>query len=427
VELHEYLSIARARWRLVIAVALFGGVLAGVLSLLATPTYVAKTRIFFAVAVAGDPRELNRGSSYTRALVSSYAELTSQPVVLDPVIGQLGLDTTPGRLAGDITASSPQGTTIVDISVADSSARRSARIADAVAAQLARVVPALASQNQGSSVPLQVTTVSPASVPTFKSAPRTKVNGGLGLIAGAVIGLGLAVLRHRSDVRISDSEAVRATGAPVLGTLRRPAPATGPLGHRATDQDGDVEQLRTAIQNLRLNGGYRTVMLTSPLDGDLSSATALELGKSLSRAGTRVLVVDADLQQPELTLATDHVEATGLSSVLSEGWPWQLAVFEHGSPPVTVLGAGPAPWNPDLLLESASTESVLRRAARHFDVVLVSAPPVLRVADTLLLSRITDGTVLVADRRRTNRDDLSEGFARLDVVGARVLGVVLRD
>jgi hypothetical protein len=35
--------------------------------------------------------------------------------------------------------------------------------------------------------------------------------------------------------------------------------------------------------------------------------------------------------------------------------------------------------------------------------------------------------VLVVDRRRTSRDDLSEGFARLDVVGARVLGVVLRD
>jgi capsular polysaccharide biosynthesis protein len=427
VELDEYLSIALARWRVVLATALLGGVLAGVLSLLASPTYVAKTKLFFAVAVAGDPRELNRGASYTQALVSSYAELTDQPVVLDPVIGQLQLDTTPARLADNIMASSPQGTTIIDISVADSSAQRSAQIADAVAAQLARVVPALTAQGAGHTVPLQVTTVSPASVPTFKSAPRTKVNAALGLVGGIVVGLGLAVLVHRLDVRISDSEAMRATGAPVLGTLRRPTSSTGRLSRRAAARDGDVEQLRTAVQNLRLNSGYRTVMLTAPADGGLSSATTLELGESLSRAGTRVLLVDADLQRPALTRATDHVEAPGLSSVLSKGLPWQMATFEHGSPPITVLGAGPVPWSPDLLLESASTESVLRRAARRFDVVLVSAPPVLGVADTLLLSRITDGTVLVADRRRTSRDDLAEGFARLDVVGARVLGVVLRD
>ena len=92
-----------------------------------------------------------------------------------------------------------------------------------------------------------------------------------------------------------------------------------------------------------------------------------------------------------------------------------------------LLGAGPPPWNPDLVLEASSTESVLRRAARRYDVIVVSAPPVLRVADTLLLSRIADGVVLVADRRRTSRDDLTEGFAVLDVAGARVLGVVLRD
>lgn len=426
-ELHEYLSIALTRWRVVVAAGLLGGALAGGISLLLGPTYVARTRLLFSVSVAGDPRELNRGANYTQALVSSYAELTDQPVVLNPVIGRLGLDTTPGRLAQDVTASSPEGTTIIDISAADPSARRSAEIADAVAAELARVVPALAAQNGGTTVPTQVTILSPASVPVFKSAPRTKVNAVLGVAAGTVLGLGLAVLVHRIDVRISDSEAARATGAPVLGTLRRRRPAAGPLGQRRPDRSGDVEQLRTALQNLRLNSGYRTVMLTSPVDAELSSGVALELGESLSRAGTRVLVVDADLQHPELTRAAGHLDEPGLSNVLSRGLPWQLAVFEHGSPPVTVLGAGPPPWSPDLLLESASTESALRRAARQFDIVLVSAPPVLQLADTLLLSRITDGTVLVVDRRRTTRDDLAEGFARLDVVGARVLGVVLRD
>lgn len=440
-ELGDYLSIVLTRWRVVATVALLGAVLGGALSILATPAYVAQTRIFFAVAAGGNPRDLNQGAAYSQALVSSYAELATQPVVLDPVIGQLELVTTPGQLAGAITATAAANANLLDIAVRDASAQRSARIANAVAAQLGRVVQDEATQSDGATVPLRIVTVSPAAVPLFKSSPRTKANVGLGLVLGGVIGLGVAVLRHRIDVRISESEAVRVTGAPVLGTLRRPAPAAGRLatlarralapltllGHNPTGQDADVDQLRTAFENLRLNSGYRTVMLTSPRGGELSSATALELGESLSRAGTRVLLVDADLQQPELTRVTGRAGDAGLSTVLSEGQPWQLAAFEYGRPPVTVLGAGPTPWNADLLLESASTESMLRRAARQFDVVLVSAPPVLRVADTLLLSRITDGTVLVADRRRNSRDDLSEGFARLDVVGARVLGVVLRD
>ena len=430
-ELAEYLSILLRRWRVAVATAVLGAVCAGVLSLLAEPSYVARTEVLFSVASGGSARDLNRGSSYTRALVGSYAEVATQPTVLAAVVERLDLDTTPQGLADAMTVTASQDTALVVITVADPSPRRSAAIADAVATRLAEVVPSLAPRTASTVVPIVATTVTPASVPTFRSAPKTRQNVLLGFVVGGVLGLGLAVLRHRIDVRISDTEAVRITGAPVLGSLRAPAAARpgrlAALTGRAGNPDGDVEQLRTTFQHLRLHEGYRTVVLTSPVDGRAGSATALELGRALSRAGTRVLLVDADLQDAELTRACDRAGAPGLSSVLSEGVPWQLAVVEHGDPPVTVLGAGPPPWNPDLVLEASSTESVLRRAARRYDVIVVSAPPVLRVADTLLLSRIGDGVVLVADRRRTSRDDLSEGFAALDVAGARVLGVVLRD
>lgn len=429
-DLGEYLGILLARWRVVVATTILGGMVAVGLSQLATPQYVARTTVFFAVTAGETPRDLNRGGSYARALVGSYAEVTSEPVVTATVIRDLRLATTPRELATRISARAPQDTSLVQISVTDSSPRRSAEIADALATRLAEVVPTLTPRSDRTPVPVAVTTVTPASVPNFASAPKTRLNGLFGLIAGAVLGLGLAVLRHRIDVRISETDAVRVTGAPVIGSIRPELPygqgRLAALLGRARDPAGDVEQLRTAVQHIRLHGGYRTVVITAPDDGTLSASTALELGRSLSRAGTQVLLVDADLDNPNLTRSAGAADAPGLSTVLAEGRPWQLAAVEHGSPAVTVLGAGPAPFDPDLLLETRSTDSVLRRTARHFDMVVVSAPPVLRIADTLLLSRIADGVVLVADRRRTNRDALAESHAALKVVGARVLGIVLR-
>jgi polysaccharide biosynthesis transport protein len=432
VELAEYVSILLRRWRVAVASALLGAVIAGVLSMMAPPSYVARTEVLFSVASGGSARDLNRGSAYTRALVASYAELTTQPTVLSIVIRRLALPRTYEQLADAVTVTASQDTALVTISVADPSPRRSAAVADAIAARLAELVPTLAPRTASAAVPIVATVVTPAAIPSFRSAPKTKQNVALGIIIGGVLGLGLSVVRHRIDVRISDTEAVRITGAPVLGSLRAPADARrgrlAALLGRPGNPDSDLEQLRTTFQHLRLHEGYRTVVLTSPVDGSVSSASALDLGRTLSRVGTRVLLVDADLQDPKLTRSCGRQEDDpGLSSVLAEGVPWQLAVFGHGDPPVTVLGAGPPPYNPDLVLEASSTESVLRRAARRYDVLVISAPPVLRIADTLLLSRIADGVVLVADRRRTSRDDLTEGFASLDVVGARVLGVVLRD
>lgn len=429
-EMAEYLSILLSRWRVVVATAFAGLVVAGGLSQLVEPVYIARTKVFFAVDSGRDARELNRAAIYTRALVGSYAEVTAEPVVLDPVIRRLGLPMTTQELAARVTARAPQDTALVEISVSDSSPRRSAAIADALGSQLSDVVPTLAPRSDRSIVPVRATTVTPASVPTFKSAPRTKVNLVLGLLGGTVLGLGLAVARHRADVRISDAEAVRITGAPVLGWLRPPprglvARLAGAVG-RAREPDDDLHQLRTAVQHLRLHNGYRTLLLTSPVDGAPSAATARALAETLVGAGSRVLLVDADLQVPVLTRQLAPAGAAGLTDVLSSGLPWQLAVAERGDPPVTLLGAGLTAPDPDLVIESRMTSSVLRRAARQFDVMVMSGPPVLRVADALLLSRVADGVVLVVDRRRTSRDELAEGFARLQVVGATVLGVVLR-
>jgi Mrp family chromosome partitioning ATPase len=90
-----------------------------------------------------------------------------------------------------------------------------------------------------------------------------------------------------------------------------------------------------------------------------------------------------------------------------------------------VLPAGPAAADPRITLDPAMASALVAELADNFDVVLIKAPPVLRVADGLLLSRIVDGTVIVADSPAMNHKALVEEVHALAVADALVLGIVL--
>src|SRR3954454_1246858 len=93
------LEVVRSRWRW-IAVATLAGLLIGLLwSLCAERTYRATSSVFFSLQYGASAADLVQGSTYTQNQVTSYARLATTPAVLQPVIDELGLDTTVPALA----------------------------------------------------------------------------------------------------------------------------------------------------------------------------------------------------------------------------------------------------------------------------------------------------------------------------------------
>ncbi len=219
VELSEYLDILRRRWLGVLIIALTTLALASAVTLAMPKKYTATTRLF--IAVAGESvTDLAQGSNFAEKQMSSYAEVATSPRVLAPVIGQLGLRTTPKELAESVEATVPVDTVILEIAATDPDPTRAAQIANAVGQELAKAAADLSPQKEDGTKAVQATTIAAAEVPDKPSSPKIPQNLGVGLILGLLLGLGIAVLRHVLDTKVRNENDVRAlTDSPILGVV----------------------------------------------------------------------------------------------------------------------------------------------------------------------------------------------------------------
>ncbi len=433
-----FLTVLLRRIRTIVVVFL-ACVGAGVLAtLLATPTYTAQTTLFFSVGSADSVDDLQQGANFTRDQMTSYASVVETPVVLQPVVDELGLSGDAGDLAGKLDVAAPNGTVLLEVEVTDTDARRATEIADAVADQVITVVEDLAPAGVDSARPsVEVTVVAPAEVPRSPSSPDVLLN----TVAGIVLGLGFGVLaalgREALDTRVRAAEQVTAlTGRPVVATLgvddtrgRRVVVESDPHSPQAEE----YRQLRTNLQFLAVGGraadgggaGRQVIAVTSSLAGEGKSTVAVNLAVALAETSSRVLLVDADLRRPSVASRLGLEGAAGLTTVLLGEADVADVVQGWGRTGLDVLPSGILPPNPTELLASPAMHRLLDDVRGRYDHVVVDCPPLLPVADGTVLATLVDGTLLLANATRVRRHQLAESVRSLGRVSAPVLGVVL--
>jgi succinoglycan biosynthesis transport protein ExoP len=92
-----------------------------------------------------------------------------------------------------------------------------------------------------------------------------------------------------------------------------------------------------------------------------------------------------------------------------------------------VIPCGLPPERPAELLEAPALARLLEELRERYDVVIVDTPPVLPVADPLIVARVVDGVVIVPRVGRTTRGQLARTVGLLRRADARVLGLVLNE
>lgn len=427
-QLRRFLSTLRHRWLSVLLVLLvtFGAV-AG-FTFTRTPIYQAQTSVFFSIQFGASANDLVQGSTYTQNSVASFAALATQPIVLDAVIDDLGLDTSSRGLAQRVTATAPLNTVIVEISVTDRSPQRSADIADSVAAQLSATVESLAPTDEVGNSSVRGSTVASATVPDAAFSPNISLFLAAGLLLGLLLGIALAILRDLLDTRVRNAADVgEVTDAPLLGSIGE---FRGSENLVVQDRPGSAQaeayrQIRTNLQFLNLRQDSRSIVVTSALPGEGKSTVAANLAIALAETSTRVLLVDADLRRPRVADVFGLEGSVGLTTILIGQATFTDVVQEWGSANLNVLAAGAIPPNPSELLGSEGMEQLLIELESRYDVVILDTAPLIPVTDAAILSRIAVGTIVVADARRLRRAQLTEGLAFLGQVEARLLGIVL--
>jgi len=429
VELRDYLKVVRRRWRLILTAVLATVALASVITLSTTPQYESRARLFVSTADQS-ATEAYQGGTFAIQRVSSYADLVKGQELAGRVVDELGLDLTPAALAEKISATVVPETVILEVTATDADPRKAQRISQAVAVALTEFVDQLETPPGKANAPIKASIVDSANLPTSPVSPQPLRNLGLAIVLGLLLGAGLAVLRELLDTSVKSAEDIaQLTDAPVLGGILFDSSAPKhPLISELPPHSPRVEAfriLRTSLQFVDVDRDKKVLVVTSSVPGEGKTTTASNVALALQNAGQRTLLIDGDLRRPQLADMFGLEGAVGLTSVLVGRISLGEAVqFESGSG-LAVLTSGPLPPNPAELLQSHAMEQVLTEARKHFDVIVIDAPPLLPVTDAALIAAQTDGAVLVVREGQTTKDQLAHAIDRLQAVGARTLGITL--
>jgi capsular exopolysaccharide synthesis family protein len=184
--------------------------------------------------------------------------------------------------------------------------------------------------------------------------------------------------------------------------------------------------LRARVEALDSDRRLRRLGVVAATAREGTTLTALGLAASLARGGARrVLLVEATLRAPAVESLLNLPPAPGLSDWLAADGtgpaplrhvePWGFSLFTGGTPQPR-----PAP-----LLESDRFARLLDTAARAFDFVVADCPPLVPVADSVLIQDLLDGFLLVVRARRAPREQVLRAVSQLKP--ERLRGVVFND
>ena len=184
--------------------------------------------------------------------------------------------------------------------------------------------------------------------------------------------------------------------------------------------------LRTSLL-LSSAGKLQSILVTSSVPREGKSTTAANLAIVLAQMGKRVVVVDADLRKPRIRQIFGGSGRKGLVEYLANQAEETEIIESSSVPQLSFIASGPIPPNPAELLSSPRMTTLLENLRGRFDYVIVDSPPVLAVADAIIIGNQVDGLVLCAHGGRTPREVIQRASARLRQAGSHTLGSVLNN
>ena len=177
------------------------------------------------------------------------------------------------------------------------------------------------------------------------------------------------------------------------------------------------------IQLLTSKISLRSLAVTSALPGEGKSTLVLGLAFSAARLHQRVLVIDADLRSPSLHHKLALSNEKGLSTLLGQEAGIVLPTrFSFLNMDIDVLTAGPPAIDPLQLLSSQRMRELIATFETSYDLVLLDTPPVLGLVDTVLISSLCSGIVLVGRLDQVTQTEFSQTIAALDQLN--VVGII---
>lgn len=276
--------------------------------------------------------------------------------------------------------------------------------------------------------------ISRAVTPQTAVAPRRGIAVLASVLGAMVIGCFLILIIEFAIRGFKTSQQLElATGLPVLAQipLNPDIKQSMPLHRLVAERPGSsvtqaLRRLRTTITlSLGETDASRVILVTSTISSEGKSSVVEGLASLSAQAGRRVLVIDADMQNPTLHTRFGMSNFVGLSEVLTGAVGLDDAIEFDATTGLYFMARGHSVPNPDDLLGSDAMDTLLRTARRQFDLVIIDTAPVSSVGDALIVTPRVDGVLFVVEWERTHREMVIQSLRDIYEIGENVLGLVL--
>jgi capsular exopolysaccharide synthesis family protein len=272
-----------------------------------------------------------------------------------------------------------------------------------------------------------VSIVDRAEIPSGPYKPNLLLNLLFGLGTGLFAGLAAAVafeylydtIKTRDDVR-------HKLGLACLGAIPKTSGQESFIEDLKDPQSVVSEAYSAVVASLRFSteeGLPKTLVVTSTRSGEGKSSSALAVAQNFARRGASVLLIDADLRKPAFKAATDKLGLTRLLTGDEEAARSHIVPTQFSD--LWLMPSGPLPPNPADLLSTGRFHEILAEVTSHFDIVIIDAPPIIGLADSLLLASVAGNVMFVVESGKTRTKAAIEALRMLGGTGVHILGATL--
>jgi len=164
--------------------------------------------------------------------------------------------------------------------------------------------------------------------------------------------------------------------------------------------------VRTNLQYMFSKNGHQVIGIHSIRPGEGKSFNSVNLACILAVNDKKVLLIGADMRKPRLHLMLNTLNDVGLSTFLISESSYEDVILKSGIDNLWVLPSGPIPPNPAELLERDSFRTLLERARKEFDYIVVDNAPASLVTDGLITSRLADLNIFILRYGVSRKDQL---------------------